>query len=88
MCLVLCSEDILITALLSHTNESKAEGYNTTASFYFPPFMQYAELISTNMTLNVINASGSHGVAFVVSKALDWSLHCTCVVLFSAHVLL
>ena len=58
-----------IDALLMHTNLSTAEGYNVSASFFFPNYMNYNSVNDSNYTLTptIANLSDPRGVTFTVS---------------------
>jgi len=65
----LCSQYVTLDLLLYHSNESRAETYNTSVFLYFTKYVVFEQLVSTNYTgapPNVTNMTDNQAVSITV----------------------
>jgi len=61
---------VTLDLLLYHTNESRAETYNTTVYVYLTKYVVFEQLVSTNFTgapPNVTNMTDNYAASITVS---------------------
>jgi len=66
-----CRQYVTVDLLLYHTNESRAETYNTSVFIYLTKYVVFEQLVSTNFTgapPNVTNMTDNQAVSITVSR--------------------
>jgi len=64
-----CRQYVTLDLLLYHSNESRAETYNTSVFLYFTNYVVFEQLVSTNYTgapPNITNMTDNQAVSITV----------------------
>jgi len=64
-----CRQFVIVDLLLYHSNESRAETYDTSVFIYFTKYAVFLQLVSTNYTgpaPNITNAADNQAVVITV----------------------